>query len=935
MPHHQDDEDVTVVTIIAFSGSAQEVSIVSDQAKTSGFSAFLRPAAMAVVMAGAAGLGAAGAIYLQSGKSLKVEENHAEVRDDSHAEANDRKAAPPKDLQTPTLPDSEFGEFAVAQQSTERHDQDHDHLIASKPLTADHTADSSHDHGLTSESIEEHPAAANTEDPFSEESLGFDHGFPAPEIDEKGSVHDHESQVDADDGTLLTSENALTEKHKDPPAAEHEPLPTTADSRVHHGVADQLSGVEHHRSDSHAERSAVSRKQKTKELASAESLGIVRATRQEKMTQQAVNLMAIADEDLAGGNYVQAMQAYQTLRKKSDGVPGVAILFRLALCAEAAGRHAAAIEAYRKISGTQADPAWAGVARYGEARCLSATKRHEGLQTDLLRRAILDETEFLPTVRGEVLHLIGRDLWREQTSITSTDLLDDQTLIVPEWAADPARLLDELPMLIHETPTKFGRVEFQVLNLTEASPGETMVRLNCGMTRSETLLRNLINGCELKCDVTAAAVETLQGRTQQVHVTEQSLALLLDGITISSGVAWQLKGNVVQILHVEEMTPVELRQSRFDAAERILRTAVMEVPGSPQAGHSRLALSTLLFEQKRAADALQFLQVQIESSPRSVVETEAAFNLGKCLMILNQRDEAVQAFLRSIDSSGGLIDVKIASYIFHSRMLLEDNYGKMAVQSMMRGLSLSEGSAIEPFAALHLASLYLMLGNPQGANTVLMERRDKLMDGPGREGAAFLSALSRFRAAVLADRREREGATVVSALTELDPANYCGGHWAVLVAGACEELGLSQESTDAYGLALRKLPPSDLRNKTVLRLAAHYQAENEPEQARLLLTSLSSIEADQLAIQAKLRSAELSLEQKHPDEAIAACRQLIATTEASQIERAALRIMGKAFEMKKDHQAAIYCFAGMIPEEVNDNKSTAGPKHSPTTGGHN
>ena len=87
----------------------------------------------------------------------------------------------------------------------------------------------------------------------------------------------------------------------------------------------------------------------------------------------------------------------------------------------------------------------------------------------------------------------------------------------------------------------------------------------------------------------------------------------------------------------------------------------MEMPGSQQAGHSRLALSTLLFEQKRATDALQFLQVQMESSPRSIVETEAAFNLGKCLMLLNQRDEAIEAFLRSIDSSGGLADVRIAA----------------------------------------------------------------------------------------------------------------------------------------------------------------------------------------------------------------------------------------------------------------------------------
>jgi tetratricopeptide (TPR) repeat protein len=186
---------------------------------------------------------------------------------------------------------------------------------------------------------------------------------------------------------------------------------------------------------------------------------------------------------------------------------------------------------------------------------------------------------------------------------------------------------------------------------------------------------------------------------------------------------------------------------------------------------------------------------------------------------------------------------------------------------------------------------------------------------------------------VLADRREREGAAVVSALTEFDPAGYCGGHWAVLVAGACEELGLTQESTDAYVLALRKLPASDLRNKTILRLAARYQAENQLEEARLLLATLTSAEATQMSLQARLDSAEVALKQNRPDEAISVCRLLIDSTDEPQSERAALRIMGQAFERQQNHQAAIYCFAGMLPEQdsAEDLNHSSQPE---TSGGH-
>jgi tetratricopeptide (TPR) repeat protein len=967
------------------SGFAQEVAIVSDQPKNTGIPAILRQMMMLSLVAGTSALGASVAIYLQSDKTPAGEEKHSiagadshneskdshdetggESRDSGHPESNSRASAPHGHDDDGSTSQGDHDKVASSGKSAVRSPGRRASTPAVDPHESDVDADSPFDEFTSpnkrSRSGADHEAemaehsgqvARNSQnDPFSVESLGFGPSGDVPHeesagddthyTDETLSESDHQNDESHDGSRHDSSPGHGFQNKSVPKARQHD---DHSDESLHAGVSDlpEMEAIpfgDEHEPDKHEASTSTHKRAKAASSATEDAFAASEAkahlspSRHERVTKQAVNMMAVADEELASGDYVQAMQHYQTLRQKSDGVPGVAILFRLALCAEASGRYAAAIEAYRRISGTQSDPAWAGVARYGEARCLSALKKHQGLQADLLRRAILDETEFLPTVRGEVLHLIGRDLWREQSNVASTDLLDDKTLVVPEWSADPGRLLDELPLLIHETPVKAGPTEFRVLNLKAESPEETIVRLNCGTTRCERLLRNLVRCCEYEIELSDMAAQALDGRTQQVHVTEQNLALLLDGITISAGVVWTRNGNVVSIVHPEEMSPDELRLSRLGAAERILRSAVMEIPGSQQAGHSRLALSTLLFEQKRATDALQFLQVQMESSPRSIVETEAAFNLGKCLMLLNQRDEAIEAFLRSIDSSGGMADVRIAAYIFHSRMLLEDNHGKQAIQSMMRGLSMSEGSSLEPLAAIHLASLYLSLGNAQGCNTVLMERRESLVDGPGREGAAFLSALSRFRAAVLADRREREGAAVVSALTEFDAANYCGGHWAVLVASACEELGLSQESAEAYSLALRKLPQSQLRNQTVLKLASHYQAENQPEKARVLLATLSSSETDQLAVQARLRSAELALEQRKPDEAISVCRLLMESDKTSKTQRASLRIMGQAYELKKDHQAAIYCFAGMLPDGESPPEADPDLHNSDTTGGH-
>ena len=821
---------------------------MSDSPKKLGFSLLSRPILVVAMMIGMALLGAAGAITFRSKITVKSEENHAAQGGSTQAD---------KKLPEDKSDDSPAGTIVHA--SDQHHESSHTALI-----------DDGHQ--------------STSDDPFSEENLGFAESTHSPTFPAESA---HSSLVNAD---------------SDPPAAP-----------ALHDVAERLS----------EKGSDPLRQDGTPNIIDSPPKGQTPfqiAAHEEKITQQAVNLMTLADEQLASGSYVQAMRAYQTIRQKSQGTPGTAILMRLALCAEAAGRRAAALEAYRKVAATQADPAWAGVARYGEARCLAAVKRHDGLQTDLLRRVLLDETEFLPTVRYEVLHLIGRDLWQEQSSMTSVDLLDDRTLTVPEWSADPARLLDELPLLIHETPTKVGPIQFQVLHFDDKTPDGISVRLSCGTTRLEPLMQNLLSGCRLEFEISAQATKQLQGRTQQIHVDDSRLAALLDGMTIPYDLCWQQRDERILILHRDELTPEEFRQCRLSSAERILRVAVTDGAVSRQAGHSRLALATLLYEQKRAADAVQFLQVQIETEPRSVVETEAAFNLGKCLMALNQRNESREAFLRSIDAAGGMTDVKIAAYIFVSRLLLEDDQSRLSISNMMRGVSLSEDSAMEPYAALQLASAYLIFGNPQGANSVLMERREELANGPGREAAAFVSALARFRAAVLADRREREGWAVVSALAEFKPDESCGGHWAVLVAEACEELGLEGQATDAYLLALKKLPSSWLRDRTILRLAARYQQDREFEEARLLLATLTTTEANQMALQAKLRSAEVSMEQDHPEDAIRTCRLLIDSTDTPQLERAALRIMGQAYERRKNHDAAICCFAGMLPEESADEK---------------
>lgn len=72
---------------------------------------------------------------------------------------------------------------------------------------------------------------------------------------------------------------------------------------------------------------------------------------------------------------------------------------------------------------------------------------------------------------------------------------------------------------------------------------------------------------------------------------------------------------------------------------------------------------------------------------------------------------------------------------------------------LRRALALNEGTDLEAVAAMMLSSTYLILGNPRGANSILMTRRELLRDRSVRDQAAFLASLLRFRA-VIGSRRK-------------------------------------------------------------------------------------------------------------------------------------------------------------------------------------
>ncbi len=665
------------------------------------------------------------------------------------------------------------------------------------------------------------------------------------------------------------------------------------------------------------------------------SAGVVPAEDSEESPAQVIaNYIAIADDELRIGNYAKAMDLYEFVLTQVSGASEAAVRFRLALATEAAGSFPEAIQRYQTVSQKFAQSAWAGVAQLGEARCLASVGQTDKLEVTLLRELLLDDTRFSPVVRGELLHICGRAFAGALIGRQKQSLLDDRSLILPRWLPDPILVLAELPRMLQQTPRPPGNVTFEVLQSREESPDSVYVRVHSSQASVHTLLKSALQRSGFECHFGDSAMLAVNGRRQSLHADDISLSLLLDGLCIPFGLIWTHEGSTVQIQTRVEASADAVAKFRVESAERLLRNALFQSPDSPQIGYSRVALGVLLFQRDRTADALHMLRSQLELQPRSDVEAEASFNVAKCYLALNQQDEALDAFLHSIDSTGGQPLARTAGYLYIGRLQIADELYQPAVSSLVRALALSDDTIMETDAALLLSSAYLLAGNPQGANEILMQsdRRSRLAQPETRDAAAFLSAFCRFRAAVLQDRREREGQTLVTALTRFDPLSQFGVHWALLAAEASEELGLYEQATHHYLTVLDAAPAARLRDRTLLKLAERYRAGGQFDEAAQLLSAVTQSDSELLTLQVALQSAVVASEQGDSDSALQLCRFVLANSDDDAVRRAALKLMGRAYERRQDYEAAVYCFAGMVPARTDHHAGTLANEATPALG---
>ena len=626
--------------------------------------------------------------------------------------------------------------------------------------------------------------------------------------------------------------------------------------------------------------------------------------------------IALADEELRAGNYSQALSIYEFALEQLDGVSEAAVRYRIALCAEVEGRFAEASKQYQSLARQFSTLTWAGIARLGEARCLAALGNVEALSVGLMRQVILDETYFSPQVRGELLHVTGRAYCQAFVPDDVTYLMHDSGMVMPVCAPDPDMQLEMIDELLSETsPDHANTVAFEILQRTDNLPDSIFLKAHTPASNLIKVLEAVCKRSGFTCNISEAAEIVLSGRTQQLHNDDIRLSLLFDGLCTPFGLTWTHHDGEIRVRASSEMDADSLAEYRRAAGKRLLRNALIAAPDSYHASFSRVSLGILQFQEHMFVDAAHSFQVQIQLDSRSEVQAETSFNLGKCLLAMGQIDDSRVAFLQAVDASSNNLDATVGGYLYVGRLQLEQGESSGAVSTLVRALAVSRGTNLEPPAALMLSSAYLMDGKPQGANAILMERRGKLQRSEHRTAAAFLSALARFKAALLPARREREGRDLVTALTRFKPKTQFGAHWSFLHAEACLELGLTDMAVESYLQTIKRVPAASLRERAMLSVAHLYRLDGRLDEAKELLAALELDHSDSLGQKISLQAALVALQQGNPTAAVRHCRHVVITSDDMEVQRTALQTMGRAYQQQKNHQAAVYCFAGMLPAE--------------------
>lgn len=612
------------------------------------------------------------------------------------------------------------------------------------------------------------------------------------------------------------------------------------------------------------------------------------------------------------GSYEAALARCRRLAEEAVAATRNALDYRTALCLEGLGRPQPALEVYRAVASRGASTRAGAAAALGQARCwlrLGRAADAKGLLSVLLLRSAEPALQTHPLL-SDATYLLAVALTVEAMPGDRPGPLDDHTVAGPVAELPVGLMLDWVPLTEPAEGAGGGKGEDSVsVRRLGARPEEVLVSATVPRGSVLELLERVAWQAQLKTRWADDARLQVAGRSLDVRVDQMPLPDLLRALGVTTGLDWEMDGDTLALALAPPPGDRRGEAGRLSAARRALRGAIVTYPDHPLIAAAYLELGNLEAHEGHWKEAVVWYERLLRELPRSAVSVEANYNLAVAQARLGERSAARNSFYWVGDRAPGH-ELAPLAYLKIGRTYLDDDDPVGATRPLRRAMTAAPGSETLAAAAVTLAAACLLTDNPRAARAALREARGALDAEPFHSPAAFLDALARYRLLPESRRGSRQSGELLAALLAARDTNLLGPTGARLVGRAYRDLGMAEEMAATYEKALRGLDGPVALAMTA-DLAEHLYRTGRRREARERFELVASRPGGD-SFQARLRLAEITLQDHEADDCLRRCRALLKDYPAADLTPV-LQVMGKAFAQKGDHDKAAQCFAGKVP----------------------
>ena len=628
--------------------------------------------------------------------------------------------------------------------------------------------------------------------------------------------------------------------------------------------------------------------------------------------------LRLGDRLLLGGNHIGAYQQYGKLKNQTSGSPDPSLLLRLGIASELAGFHEQAEGYYRDVIQTPNQSiaqVWAmiAVARIWETR--GRLDEAIGLLSELF---LLYEAEEYPIeLRLPICQQLARCLLKKENGDAAQKL--PTSTMLHYWG--PAKIEPTLSDQVRLPNDERGDETnvFQVVQRPVADVSLILVDATLSNYSTRQLLDQVATGANLEFAASPQASEILSGRSMRVDATALPVSMLLDQILAPLQLAWEQKGDKVNVYHESELARQQKEDYRLDRIQRTLRQLQMNFEGTERVA-ALMHDGNIHFMRGEYEHAENKYRAARELVPTGELNARLYFNTALLSLQQSDREGALDLFYQALDQS---LSPKLQSVAYTQIAQLELELGRpaKAIPAASRGLRLDRDAGRDTRILLTLAKSYLLESDPYSANQILFDNASSVDDPASKRLAGVISTYARFQVVKPINGLQNEGERLVLALAAIqsdDPQSFIDH---LLISRAFRDVGFRSKAIDHLIAASSLVEGGYWGSRIKFELADLLHLDGEVEKADAVLRSLSRNLDPNLKTQVGLLAANVQFELGDFQYCRSNCESLLRLGLSDEEKKQTLTILGKVYQQAGKHYAAALCFAGLLPDAVKTGQS--------------